>query len=432
MVSLLRRTCAAAILAAAFFHGGATLAQDAGATAVAAPTVPAVEPLAASGFPVSFAESWMETARFADLPGWAHDRHEAAMAAFVVSCRPIVERATPPRVALSIWLKLREICPHALALPQPVGREEARRFFETFFRPVRMARLDQEAGFLTGYYEPEVEASRVRTEEFATPFLGRPDDLVSSRPGNTGFDARASAGRWVDGAFVPYFDRGDIERGALDGRSLELAWVRDPVDVMFTQIQGSARLRMTDGSVVRIGYAAHNGHRYVPVGRVLVERGIATREQMSMDFIRAWMRQNPEAARDVRWQNRSYVFFRLLSELSATDGPIGGQGVPVSDWRTIAVDRNIHAYGTPIFIDGVLPTGPFEAGEPFQRLMIAQDTGSAILGPARGDLYLGSGAEAGSVSGRIRHRAHWYTLLPVSLSPEAAQVPVPLPRTRRR
>lgn len=374
----------------------------------------------------------MHAARFADIPGWAEDRHEDALRAFLVSCGQIAGQSAPPRVARAIWRALREeICPAAQGLPSPVHRARARAFFEAHFRPARLHRLDQEQGFLTGYYEPEVLASRERTDEFSVPFLKKPDDLVSNRP-EGGFDARASAGRWVNGQFLPYFDRKEIEEGALAGRSLEIAWVRDPVDVLFTQIQGSARLRLTDGSTIRIGYAAHNGHRYVPVGRVLVERGVATREQMSMDFIRAWMSQNRDKAHDVRWQNRSYVFFEVKSELSTEDGPIGGQGVPIIDWRSIAVDRNKHAYGTPVFVEGFMPTGGHGDLEPWRRLMIAQDTGSAIVGPARGDLYLGTGLEAGSVSGRIRHRADWYVLLPRALSPEAATVPTPEPRPRGR
>jgi membrane-bound lytic murein transglycosylase A len=398
-----------------------------------APVAPADHEPHASGFPFVYPEAWSEAVSFAALPGWAEDRQDLALKPFLISCRPILAARNPPRAAPEIWQALRDICPRALALPQPVSRAAAKAFFETEFRPVRIAKFGERIeadGFLTGYYEPEVLASRERTEEFTAPFLSRPADLTSAR-GSAGFDARSGAGRWVGNRFVPYFDRGEIEAGALVGRGLEIAWVRDPTDVMFTQIQGSARLRFADGSTLRIGYAAHNGHRYVPVGRVLVERGIATREQMSMDFIRNWMAQNPEAAREVRWQNRSYVFFRVKSELSADDGPIGGQGVPITDWRSIAVDRNVHAYGTPVFIDALLPTGMSETGEPFRRLMVAQDTGSAIVGPARGDLYLGTGPEAGSMAGRIRHRADWYVLLPRALSPEAAVVPVPEPRPAR-
>jgi len=384
----------------------------------------------ASGFPFVYPETWSEVARFADLPGWAEDRQDLALKAFRISCRTILAASGPPRTAPRVWQAVREICPRAMALPDPVSAADARAFFEREFRPVRIARFGERMeadGFLTGYYEPEVLASRERNDAFPAPFHAKPDDLVSARSGG-GFDARSGAGRWVNGRFLPYFDRGEIEEGALSGRGLEIAYARDPVDVMFTQIQGSARLRFPDGSTLRIGYAAHNGHRYVPVGRVMIERGIATREQMSMDFIRAWMADNPEPARDVRRQNRSYVFFRVKSELSAEDGPIGAQGVPVTDWRTIAVDRNVHAYGTPVFVEGLLPTGIGETGEPFQRLMVMQDTGSAIVGPARGDLYLGTGLEAGSVAGRIRHRANWFVLLPRSLSPEAAAVPVPEPR----
>lgn len=387
-----------------------------------------------SGFPFVYPDTWSEAASFAALPGWAEDRHDLALRAFRISCRQIMAARQASRASPVVWSALREICPRALSFPQPADAAAARAFFEAEFSPVRIGRFGERMeaeGFLTGYYEPEVPASRERTGEFAAPFLARPDDLVSARGRTAGFDARSGAGRWANGRFLPYYDRGEIEQGALDGRGLEIAWVRDPTDVMFTQIQGSARLRFADGSTLRIGYAAHNGHRYVPVGRVMVERGIATRAEMSMDFIRTWMAQNPEAARELRWQNRSYVFFRVKSELAADDGPIGAQGVPVSDWRSVAVDRNVHAYGTPVFISALLPTGVGESGEPFRRLMVMQDTGSAIVGPARGDLYLGTGAEAGSVAGRIRHPADWYVLMPKALAPEAAAVPVPEARPHR-
>ncbi|QCI65083.1 murein transglycosylase A [Phreatobacter stygius] len=396
------------------------------------PLVPPALETHASGFPFIFSDARLEAAKFAEVPGWDEDRHDLAFKPFATSCRQILRARSAPRAAQPIWFALREICPRALDLPSPVSRAAAKAFFEAEFRPARIAKMTDPAGFLTGYYEPEVQAARERSAEYGVAFLARPGDLANGRGATSGgFDARGGAGRWVAGRFLPYFDRGEIEAGALDGRGLEIAWVRDPVDVLFTQIQGSARLRFADGSTLRIGYAAHNGHRYVPVGRVLVERGIATREQMSMDFIRTWMGQNPEAARDVRWQNRSYVFFRVKSELGTEDGPIGGQGVSITDWRSIAIDRNVHAYGTPVFIDSMLPTGSSESGEPFRRLMIAQDTGSAIVGPARGDLFLGTGSEAGSTAGRIRHRADWYVLLPAPLSPEAANVPVPLPRPAR-
>lgn len=402
--------------------------------AAEAPATPPEPEAHLSGFPFVFPETWSEAVAFAALPGWAEDRQDLAFRAFLISCRQVMAARNPPRSAPMVWQALRDVCPRAQALPQPVGREAARAFFEAEFRAVRIAKFGdamEADGFLTGYYEPEVLASRERTAEFTAPFMLRPDDLTSARGRTAGFDARSGAGRWVGGRFLPYFDRGEIEQGALDGRGLEIAWARDPVDVMFTQIQGSARLRFADGSTLRIGYAAHNGHRYVPVGRVMIERGIATRAEMSMDFIRNWMAQNPEPARDVRWQNRSYVFFRVKTELSAEDGPVGAQGVPVSDWRSIAVDRNVHAYGTPVFIDAHLPTGQAETGEPFRRLMVMQDTGSAIVGPARGDLYIGTGLEAGSIAGRIRHRGDWYVLLPKAISPDAAEVPVPEPRPRR-
>ena len=203
---------------------------------------------------------------------------------------------------------------------------------------------------------------------------------------------------------VPYYDRAEIEDGAIDGRGLEIGWLKDQTDLLFSQIQGSARVRLEDGSTVRINYDAHNGYPYTAVGRILIERNIIPREQMSMQRIREWMEQNPDGANELRRQNRSYVFFREV-QLSDKDEAVGAQGVPLTPGRSIAVDKALHVYGTPFFIEGDLPIESDAAKTPFRRLMVAQDTGSAIVGPARADLYFGAGAEAGRVAGRLSHDA---------------------------
>jgi membrane-bound lytic murein transglycosylase A len=228
---------------------------------------------------------------------------------------------------------------------------------------------------------------------------------------------------------VPYYDRGEIEDGAIAGRGLEIVWLKSQTDLLFIQIQGSARIRLEDGSMVRINYDAHNGYPYTPVGRVLIDRGIVPKEQMSMQRIRDYMEQNPDAAKELRRQNRSYVFFREVS-LSAADEAVGAQGVPLTAGRSIAVDKALHVYGTPFFIEGSLPIESDTSATPFRRLMVAQDTGSAIIGPARADIYFGAGAEAGRVAGRLKNPARFVLLLPKSLDPVARGRTVPLPEAR--
>ena len=215
---------------------------------------------------------------------------------------------------------------------------------------------------------------------------------------------------------VPYYDRAEIEDGAIAGRGLEICWLKNQTDLLFAQIQGSARVRLEDGSTIRINYDAHNGYPYTAVGRILIDRGIIPKEQMSMQRIREWMDQNPDGAKELRRQNRSYVFFREV-QLSDKDEAVGAQGVPLTPGRSIAVDKALHVYGTPFFIEGELPIESEQSKTPFRRLMVAQDTGSAIVGPARADIYFGAGADAGRVSGRLRHNMRFVILVPKSLDP---------------
>jgi membrane-bound lytic murein transglycosylase A len=228
---------------------------------------------------------------------------------------------------------------------------------------------------------------------------------------------------------VPYYDRAEIEDGAIAGRGLEICWLKNQTDLLFAQIQGSARVRLEDGPTLRINYDAHNGYPYTAVGRILIDRGIIPKEQMSMHKIREWMEQNPEGANELRRQNRSYVFFREVS-LSDKDEAVGAQGVPLTPGRSIAVDRALHVYGTPFFIEGELPIESEQSRTPFRRLMIAQDTGSAIVGPARADLYFGAGTDAGKVSGRLRHNMRFVMLVPRSLDPVRRGRKMPLPDPR--
>lgn len=403
--------------------GGPPAAAEPGAPNRAAPSAP----------PVLFPQAALVPVSYRDLPGWREGGVKAAFATFRRSCTVIRAKddiVTPPR---PLFTALRPICAQAARLPAHPSEQTARVFFERAFRPFAITALDQPQGFLTGYYEPEIEGSPVRTAEFATPLYRRPPDLILEAPPSGGPPAnRGNAFRHAEGdpagALVPYYDRAAIEDGALAGKGLELVWIREPADAFFAQIQGSVRVRLPDGAVLRLNYDGHNGQPYTPVGRILIEQGLVARENMSMDAIRAYITGHPQEGRALMRQNRSYVFFRRADELKAGDGAVGAQGLPLTAGRSIAIDKRLHVYGTPFFIAAELPTGTNGALEPFRRLMIAQDTGSAIVGPARADIFFGAGAEAGSIAGRIQNPARFVMLLPRSLDPTRWRAPLPRPR----
>ncbi len=366
-----------------------------------------------------------------DVAGWDDDDHLAAYKAFRVSCRSIAAQRQPAAESKALGASLSEPCRIAKSL-ELADQAKARAFFEQHFQPLRISRLGEADGFVTGYYEPVLDGSRTQTDVYNVPVYRRPSNLFvrgfkqdSASLPNKGPVYRKIGRRKLE----PYYDRGEIEDGAIAGRGLEICWLKDPTDLLFAQIQGSARVRMEDGSTVRINYDAYNGYPYTAVGRVLIERGIIPKEEMSMQKIREWMAQNPDGAKELRRQNRSYIFFREVN-LSDKDEAVGAQGVPLTAGRSIAVDKSLHVYGTPFFIEGELPIDSDRAKTPFHRLMIAQDTGSAIVGPARADLYFGAGSEAGRVSGRLRHNMHFVMLVPKSLDPvtRGARLPVPDPR----
>jgi membrane-bound lytic murein transglycosylase A len=421
----------------------------------------------------------LEPIDWGGLDGWSSDDHASAYATFYASCRPIMRasalradsapipparvRPTHPHVignisklgnvsrrpasrppagsplgsqpgfatgTRPIRSALEQVCARAVTAGR-LDQKTARQFFETNFVPVRIRKLGDSAGFLTGYYEPIVEGSRFPTRDFSVPLYRRPSDLVA--PGvadgapfpNTGRAFR----RTPTGELVPYYDRGEIEGGAVDGQHLEICWLRSAAEALSIQIEGSARIRLEDGTLLRVGYDAHNGYPFASVGRVLIERNLVPRQEMSAERIREWMHDNPEAARMIRLQNRQVVFFRIVG-LNDEREAIGAQGIPLTAGRSIAVDKALHAYGTPFFIEADLPLTSPGRQAPFRRLMIAQDTGSAIVGPARADLFFGAGEEAGQIAGRIQQSARLAMFVPRELGSSIAAPGVPLPRAK--
>lgn len=354
---------------------------------------------------------------FADLEGFAQDDHRAAFALFVEHAAAIVNEAPVLRPALSATPDLRALFRKALAIPSR-DDDAARLFFEENFLPYRVFGGEKDRGFLTGYYEPIVEGSLTKTKDFRAPVYGRPDDLVTlaseeTRPGVP--SGLSAARRNGDGSFSPYPDRKAIVQGALAGHATPLLYFTDPVEVFYAQVQGSARVRLRDGREVRLTYAGRNGHPYTSIGRILVESGEIAPDKIGLESVKAWIRAKGQAPGDaghaLMARNTSYVFFALNTELPESAGPIGGAGLSLVPLRSIAIDRTLWSYGLPFWITADLPWHSRKA-TPFRRLMIASDTGSAIVGPARADLYFGSGDAAGALAGSIRHACDFTVLLP--------------------
>jgi membrane-bound lytic murein transglycosylase A len=333
---------------------------------------------------------------FEDLAGFGEDDHLAAFRVFAQSCACIAEKTAPLRKGAAASPALEAIA-HAALRQEVLNAAQAKRFFQTHFRPFRVLAkfpaTDNE-GFLTGYYEPIVEGSLTPSRDFTAPVLARPDDLD---------------------CLAPYFHRAAIEAGAIDSHTAPLVWLHDHVEVFLVQVQGSARVRFADGKVARLVYAGRNGQPYTSIGRGLIESDEIAEADMSLAALKHWIRAHGQNQGDaglvLMQRNKSYVFFALQEDNDPAVGPAGGQGTGLMALRSIAIDRAIWPYGLPFWINARLPWQS-SSPSPFRRLMIAQDTGSAILGPARVDIFFGSGDDAGARAGDIRHAGGIVVLLP--------------------
>ncbi|MGB1235444.1 MAG: murein transglycosylase A [Planktomarina sp.] len=302
--------------------------------------------------------------QFSDLNGWASDDHGVALAAFQETCIDFKEPE---------WIPL---CDIAFKAPNP------RLFFETFFQPVLIE--DDTPMLFTGYFEPELNGAHNRGGQYQTPLYAMPDGIQKG---------------------TPWLTRRQIDQGAIAGRGLELAWVDDPVAAFFLQIQGSGRVRMNDGTMMRLGFGGANGHPYRSIGKEMIARGIFEPHQASAKRIADWVRDNPTAGRQLLWHNPSYVFFRNVDHVPAEKGPLGAMSRSITNMRSIAVDPNYTKLGAPVWIE--------KGGrDPLNRLMIAQDTGSAIDGAQRADIFYGTGDAAGAAAGRIKDPGRMIVLLP--------------------
>jgi membrane-bound lytic murein transglycosylase A len=355
----------------------------------------------------------LQAISFDQLEGWK-DEDPSGLFETMEACRRHIEDAKPYRTG-SLGLTADDLLELLAAARDfsPPSASGARAFFEMHCRPFRIRRKDGHPGFVTAFYEPEIIVAGAPDNDYRFPFYRRPEDLIDLDDGNRpqSLDSSYAFGLLRDGRIGAHPDRRDIDRGALDGRGLEIAWAKSKVDVFFVHVQGAARLRYRDGRLGRITYAAKAGHPFSAIGKLLIDRGEIDRADVSMQSIRRWLAAHPDRVDEVLWHNRSYIFFREVPFGDAHAGPIAAAKVPLIAGRSLAVDRMIHTFGFPFFIRAENLVH-LDHGRPFQRLMLALDTGSAIVGPARGDIFTGSGDEAGERAGTVRHDADFVILVP--------------------
>lgn len=326
---------------------------------------------------------------FEAIEGWRDDNHCDALACYLRSVQS-ADRSLPK--------------PHDAAIPSLLAdRAQARRFFEKNFVAFR---VEADAGLLTSYFEPILPGSRTPSPAFPVPVYRRPPDLKQLPPGHVLAAAGLTAGRETGRHFAPYPARAEIDAGALKERGLEILYLSDAIDAFIMHVQGSGRIELDDGTAVRLAFDGKNGHPYMSVARRLIERGELSAEDADLEGMVAWLRAQPDPAPFLQ-ENESYAFFREAHTSEA--GPISSMGVELFAGRSLAADPLYHCLGIPIWVSA--PDLVFSGG-PFRRLTIAQDTGSAIRGPQRGDIFAGSGAEAGRIAGRVRHKCVFIILEP--------------------
>ena len=351
--------------------------------------------------------------KFTDLPGWEDDQHLLAFQAFLETAEYMQKKPYPVKKFDVDMKALQAIS--KIALDEVIDDEKhAKRFFERYFTPHKVSVEDNQRGFVTGYYEPEVRASRVKTKRFCYPLYRRPNDLIELnddiRPET--MDPSYQFGQKIGAEIHPYPDRSAINNGFLEHKELELVYLESYIEAFFIHIQGSARLLLNDNGndVMRVNYAGKTGHPFTAIGRILLDWDELTQEEISMQSIKAWLIEHPEEAMDLMERNQSYIFFQEVLSIAPLKGPIGASNISLTPMRSLAVDKAWHTYGSPIWVSLDRPL--YSEKRQFQKLMIAQDTGSAIVGEARGDLFIGSGAKAGLIAGRTKQMADFYLFLP--------------------
>ncbi|MCL6709628.1 murein transglycosylase A [Pseudomonas sp. R2.Fl] len=364
----------------------------------------------------------LEACTFPEIDGWKEDDPRPLFAA-LARCLDRIDRIKPYRTG-SIGLTSADLASALAGMPEAgeISAESARAFLEDRFVPFRIVPEAGKRGLVTAFYEPVVEVAGEEDAIFRYPFYRQPPDLVevTESLAPPGWDPEFRFGRRTSKGLEIYHDRQAIDRGFLAGQQLEIAWAKSKIDVFFAHVQGAARLAFPDGRQLRITYAAKSGHPFSGIGRYLIDTGEIPAADISMQAIRRWLGEHPERVDQILWRNRSYIFFRESPVENPDLGPIAAAKVQLVPGRSLAVDRTIHTFGFPFFVRAESITH-MDQGRPFARLMLALDTGSAILGPARGDIFTGSGDAAGEMAGAVKNDADFFILIPKHVAPRFAR-----------
>ncbi|MBA2656222.1 MAG: MltA domain-containing protein [Tatlockia sp.] len=351
---------------------------------------------------------------FADLPGWESAKVKKSLLAFQISCKTFI-RQDPEQAVGSEYIDLKAkdwqpACREALAI-NPISETLARKFFQDWFTPIEFSNKEPVHGLFTGYYMASLHGSRIRTAEYNVPIYGLPSTMltINLELFDPGLKNRHVIGRIVGKQVVPFHTRAEINSGAIDKTAPVLVWVNSHVDRLFLEIQGSGTVDLTDGTSMYLGYAAQNGAPYTAIAKVLIDQGVMTRDNASMQHIKRYLEANPSKMHEVLNKNKSFVFFHTLEKEEA----LGAQGVALTPGYSLAVDRKWIPLGAPLWLKTTRPgnLNP-EHEETLQRLMIAQDTGGAIRGLVRGDVYWGAGEIATFIAGHMKNKGHYWLLLP--------------------
>lgn len=359
----------------------------------------------------------VQTASFEDLPGWQSANLAKSLSTFQRSCQSFLKQDPRQKVGSDFFPltagEWQPICLAAKTIQSP-SKSELKHFFQTWFQPVSFYQNTPLSGLFTGYYMPVIEGSLKKTSFYQVPLYGLPSNLITANLEQ--FDPNLK-GKKITGfiqgqRFLPYPTREKINQGALEGKAKILAWIHSPVDRVFLEIQGSGLIRLEDGEILSLGYAGENGAPYTALASVLIKKGILTKDTASMQAIKLYLESHPEEMDTVLHQNKSFVFFRVLHQQFA----LGAQGLPLTPGYSLAVDKKWIPLGAPLWLNTSRPQKNTEQSKPFQRLMIAQDTGGAIRGMVRGDVYWGATEKAAYIAGHMRNRGQYWVLLPKTLA----------------
>lgn len=356
---------------------------------------------------------------FQQIPGWDSADKTDSLMAFVRSCAQMKEDnrafSKMPKFG-GTYQDWQTVCQQSeILIKTKPDAAQVTRFFQDQFVPLQVIDPDRKEGLFTGYFEPVVKGSLSRSSEFPVPVYKRPDDLVVFSK----FQEQQSGlryGRLVSNKPTVYFTRREIEKGLFEGKNLELVWFKNLADAFFMQVQGSGRVELPDGRELRLAYAGKTGLPYTAIGGVLVNDGELEKATLSMQTIQKWISDNPSKAKELMWKNKSFVFFRQLPKTDPKLGPVGAQHVNLTPNTSLAIDRRYWAFGTPIWLDTKISLGNSKDLQTWRSLLVAQDTGSAIRGYARGDVFWGSGDEAGIIAGQMKAAGQMTVLLPKLLA----------------